>query len=482
MRRSTLVPLLAGICAAAGAGACGGSGGPTLDRAALLDPQTCQSCHPSQFQDWSGSMHAYASDDPVFRAMNQRVQRENPQAGPFCLQCHAPMAVRDGLTVDGSNLDQVPQTHHGVTCYFCHSAESVAGTHNNPLTLSTDGSLFGPFGDPVAGTPHKAAYSALLDDSTTDSANMCGSCHDIQNLQQAHVERTFAEWQQTLFAVPPNGTTCAQCHMPGSNGPASTVSTGKVRRVHSHVLAGVDLALTAGFPQKDAQKASAQDFLDRTLQATLCLDPSANSLQLTFDNVGAGHGFPSGATPDRRAWVEVTATSGGQPLYSSGGASSLPLEGSPDPDLWLVRDCMTDAAGAPTGLFWRAASVEDDQLPASLTANINDPRSFMSHRQRTFPSTPGQGLSATPDHITLAVHLKAIGDDVLADLVQSKDLDPSVPSQLASYTLAAAALDWTPTTAKTKTDPSTGLPRLCVTSGTYNANVTAAPSHARCGP
>jgi len=143
---------------------------------------------------------------------------------------------------------------------------------------------------------------------------------------------------------------------------------------------------------------------------------------------------------------------------------------------------MTDAAGAATGLFWQAASVEDDQLPASLTANINDPRSFMSHRQRTFPSTPGQGLPTTPDHITLAVHLKAIGDDVLADLVASKDLDPSVPAQLASYTLAAAALDWTPATAKTKTDPSTGLPRLCATSGTYNANVTPAPSHARCGP
>jgi hypothetical protein len=475
MRRSTLVPLLAGICAAAGAGACGGSGGPTLDRAALLDPQTCQSCHPSQFQDWSGSMHAYASDDPVFRAMNQRVQRENPQAGPFCLQCHAPMAVRDGLTVDGSNLDQVPQTHHGVTCYFCHSAESVAGTHNNPLTLSTDGSLFGPFGDPVAGTPHKAAYSALLDDSTTDSANMCGSCHDIQNLQQAHVERTFAEWQQTLFAVPPNGTTCAQCHMPGSNGPASTVSTGKVRRVHSHVLAGVDLALTAGFPQKDAQKASAQDFLDRTLQATLCLDPSANSLQLTFDNVGAGHGFPSGATPDRRAWVEVTAYAGGNAIYSSGGAGPAPAASTPDPDLWLIRDCIYDQLGSEQTMFWRAATVASNQLPGPMVPS--------QHTQKIYPDptrVPG-GLPSAPDRVTVAVHLQAIGDDVLSDLVQSGDLDASVPPLVARYDLGGgAALEWTPASATVVVNPTTLATLLCVTTGNYWPTTVPAVSHAAC--
>ena len=38
---------------------------------------------------------------------------------------------------------------------------------------------------------------------------MCGSCHDIQNLQGAHVERTFEEWQATLFAAPPDGQGCA---------------------------------------------------------------------------------------------------------------------------------------------------------------------------------------------------------------------------------------------------------------------------------
>src|SRR6185295_7870613 len=82
------------------------------DRAALLDPQNCKSCHPVHVDEWAGSMHAYASDDPLFRAMNKRGQREtNGALGDFCVKCHAPLAVRDGLTRDGLNLDQVPATH-----------------------------------------------------------------------------------------------------------------------------------------------------------------------------------------------------------------------------------------------------------------------------------------------------------------------------------------------------------------------------------
>ena len=43
-----------------------------LSRDQLLDPETCKTCHPDQFREWSGSMHAYAADDPVFVAMNAR--------------------------------------------------------------------------------------------------------------------------------------------------------------------------------------------------------------------------------------------------------------------------------------------------------------------------------------------------------------------------------------------------------------------------
>src|SRR5262249_55667740 len=126
MRRPVL--LLPAILAAIG---CSGSDQTELTRDQLLDPQSCAGSHQEQFNDWAGSMHAYASTDPVFRAMNKRGQREtNGALGKFCVNCHAPMAVREGATTDGLNLDQVPDKLKGVTCYFCHSMESITGTHD----------------------------------------------------------------------------------------------------------------------------------------------------------------------------------------------------------------------------------------------------------------------------------------------------------------------------------------------------------------
>jgi hypothetical protein len=461
-------------------GACGDGTKPTkFDREALMDPESCRTCHPSQYDEWSGSMHAYAADDPVFVAMNARGQRETGGAlGSFCVSCHAPVALREGLTQDGTNLAQVPRAKKGVTCYFCHATESVSDTHNNPLVLAKDDALFGAFGDPVPGTPHVARYSPFLDGKRAESAAACGSCHDIVNQHGAHVERTFKEWQASLFSAPTTGLSCGQCHMEGSDGPASTTST-RVRRLHRHDFPAVDLALTP-FPNAEEQRARSQELLDSTVQSTVCWNPVTSQIEVTLDNAGAGHGWPSGATPDRRAWVELAAYRGGELVYESGGAAAAPLEGSKDPDLWLVRDCLFDETGAETALFWEAARVESNQLPAAQTANVNDPASFIPHRQRAFPASGT--LEQAPDRITLKVHLQAIGDDVLNDLVASGDLAPDVPARIARYELAGAALEWTTATARLRPDGKTGFLKPCVSTGTYNPNVTPAVSHAHCGP
>jgi hypothetical protein len=471
-----------GMVALIAHGGCGGGSSTTsLTHEELMDPETCKTCHPAAYQDWSGSMHAYASEDPVFRAMNQRAQRETQGAlGDFCVKCHAPVAVQHGMTTDGLNLDTLAPKMKGVTCYFCHAAETVDGTHNNPLTLAQDDKFYGPFDKPASGTPHKAIYSRLLDGTTVESAAMCGSCHDIQNQQGAHVERTYEEWQTTLFAALPNGQGCADCHMKATSGAASTVST-KVRTLHAHTFPGVDLAVT-DFPQMNVQRAQAQAMLDLLIQPTLCLNELTNKLDLTLENVTAGHGFPSGATPDRRAWIELTAYAGGNVIYSSGTQSALPLEGSADPDLWLMRDCLFDGAGTEKRMFWEAVTLGDPaSVPGSVMQSINDPSSFnKSHPKKTYPVDGA--LPMAPDHVTVKVHLQAIGDDVLADLVQSGDLDPSIPPKIARYELgAAAALDWTPATAVPKVDPVSSQPLLCVvTPITYRTNTAPANSNARC--
>ena len=116
---------------------------PTLPIEQLEDPASCKECHPQHYAEWSGSMHAYASDDPVFVAMNRRGQRE-AQLGTFCVQCHAPMAVALGLT-DGTNFDPttLPPKARGITCYFCHDVAKIVDDHNNGLELALDDNMRG---------------------------------------------------------------------------------------------------------------------------------------------------------------------------------------------------------------------------------------------------------------------------------------------------------------------------------------------------
>src|SRR5258708_18031752 len=130
-----LLGLLGAVAACAACSSGGGEDqGPTYTRERLMDPNTCKECHADHFTEWSGSMHAYSSTDPIFRAMNERGQKETSGAlGDFCVNCHAPLAVREKATTDGTNLDTVPASLQGVTCYFCHQVTDVTGTHNNPL-------------------------------------------------------------------------------------------------------------------------------------------------------------------------------------------------------------------------------------------------------------------------------------------------------------------------------------------------------------
>ena len=176
---------------------------PTFTKQQLMDPASCVECHAEHHAEWAGSMHAYASTDPIFRAINAKGQEETQgELGDFCVRCHAPVALALGLTEDGLNLDEVPDWAQGVTCYFCHSVESVNGTHNNPLALSDDGVFRGPYSDAAANTAHASTYSPLLDGDQRESADMCGACHDIvtQDPHRIHLERTYSEWKTSLFA------------------------------------------------------------------------------------------------------------------------------------------------------------------------------------------------------------------------------------------------------------------------------------------
>lgn len=419
----------------------------TLPLADLMDPETCKDCHPRHYREWASSMHAYASEDPVFRAMNERGQRETDgELGDFCVKCHAPMAVREGFTDDGLDLDQAPDHVKGITCYFCHNVVAVEGEHDNPLVLANDTTMRGSILDPVRPSAHGVEYSPLLDGYVHESSSMCGACHDIVNPNGVHLERTFAEWKHSVFGsdtVFEGFVSCNQCHMHKRDGIAADDPDSMVgqRELHEHLWAGIDVALTP-FPDAEVQRKAVEFELSTTVIARLVVeDPTQTTVILESQS---GHRTPSGATQDRRMWVEFVAyDANGNVIFASGDVADDEIvdkpEGDPerDPHLWIFRDYIFDEAGEETHMFWEAAPSEAH--PDGYESN-------------TMPGTIEFGVAHTvpksypvfnPARVTMRVRVRPMGLDVLDDLIASGDLDPTIRDAMPSHTLGGTVLEWT---------------------------------------
>lgn len=401
-----------------------------------LDPKTCQQCHPDHYREWAGSMHAYAVKDPVFLAMNRLGQDATQgRLGDFCVRCHAPLAVRLGLTHDGRNLDQVPEALHGVTCAFCHQVDAVTGDHNNALHLAQDGRFRASLSQPQTNPVHGSTYSRLHDAARAESSALCGSCHDIVTPRGVALERTYQEWRHSFYAKPSSagGLSCIACHMPGRDGQAAT--GGPPRRIHAHRWPGVDVALEEDFPDRDAQRDAVQTLLDTTLGSRLCVvkTKTAVELRVTLENLAAGHAFPSGAAQDRRLWVAISAWKNGREVFASGHQGPETTRHDADRP-WLFRDALRDVHGAETHRFWEAARILPNTLPVAAPGRAD------AHRQRIYRYTAAE----LPDEVRLAVHLQPIGRDVLDELVRLNYLEAEDREQVPTFTLAGASQVWRP--------------------------------------
>ena len=442
----SLIPI--GVLTSIGCGAAG-EARPVEE---LMQPEACMECHPKHVREWSGSMHAYASDDPVFLAMNRRGQEEtNGELGDFCVQCHAPMAHRLGLTTDGLNLADVPRWAKGVTCYFCHNAVEVEGEHNNPIRLAMDQTMRGGLADPVTSPAHFSAYSPLIDADRPESSPMCGSCHDIVTPAGVHLERTFSEWKETIFAQPDPRLqlSCSQCHMIASTdtvaeGPGLDVPLRPFGR-REHTFAGLDMALTP-WPEQDSQRAAIERDLRGVLLPRLCVLPvDGGRIDYRLDNIGAGHMFPSGATADRRVWAEVIAyDAADQIIFQSGllppGDLLRDPESLADPNLWTIGTVSKDADGQPTELFWRVATLDHPGtlLKPAVTTDPQDPR-FYHAVERSFRIP---GLLPQVRRVTARVLVRPLAMHLLEDLAASGHLTVDYRAMVPTFVPAGSVLEW----------------------------------------
>jgi hypothetical protein len=370
--------------------------------------------------------------------MNAQAQKED-QLGSFCVNCHAPMAVRTGATEDGLNLEELPSHLKGVTCYFCHSVESVDGSHNNPLRLAQDNSMRGAIREPIENTAHLSSYSPHLDRDSPASSSLCGSCHDIVLKNQVHLERTFSEWQASLFG-PGKGQTlnCGNCHMEGSSGLAAEYPGVKLREVHDHSMPAVDIALTP-FPQQAEQRALVEMEVKSGIIAQICVGATLSTTPVTvvLENSFAGHGIPSGATQDRRLWLQLQAFSKDELIFESGRVEKEQPAvdvAEKDPNMWLFREKALDATGKELHMFWRAEKLEPNLLNAPALLNDQE-----HQRNRLYEIPLNDGI---PDRVVVTMFMRPMGIEILKDLTENGYLNASYQKTIPTF-VALNPIEWT---------------------------------------
>jgi hypothetical protein len=437
-------------------------GGDKLPVKTLEDPNTCSECHMQHYTQWSGSMHAYASDDPVMLAMNKRGQRDTQnQLGKFCLQCHAPMAVALGIVTDANAADFDPTTlppqARGITCYFCHNVKKVIDDHNNGLQLALDQTMRGAVHDPVDSPAHDSTYDKMMD-AYTDQSVMCGSCHDVVTPRGVALERTYTEWQGSIFSTTDPARelpkTCTACHM--QSDPSTTVIADKpglavksrTDSFHLHEWPAIDQAMI-DFPETATQTAAIQEILDPALLIVggapvaggaapggICLDPPG-TLTVRMVTGTPGHMYPSGAAQDRRTWLELIAyDSNNNILFQSGTvADGTDPDPAADPSLIGFWDRTYQDSGMPAHFFWDVATVQSKLLLPPVTF---DP-SVMGYDHST-TATFNLGPQYTNiEKITARLRTRPLPFATLDELVSTGDLDASIASKFRDpkYTLGS---------------------------------------------
>ena len=348
-------------------------------------PEYCGSCHPNHYEQWRGSMHAYASKDPIFIAMNKKgISETEGRLGQFCVQCHAPVAsLKDRLpvseTADGFIMPidlSDPLIGHGIQCVTCHSIESIQGTQNAQFTLS-ETTYYGRTGSEAANAAHPMKASALFNDPNQQSL-LCGTCHDVLNPNGARLEATFSEWYGNAYNAPNDPAqhrTCQDCHMPTYRG--KMTPDGPEQELHAHTFVGVDQALIPGFPNKEIQA----QLVRQLLQDCAILDVRFNGvnengaavLVASVENINNGHNLPSGSTADRQVWVHIQVRDEeGQLMFESGmldanddlmdGVDGHSLRPDGDPELLLFGQFIYGADGEHVTFPWQAHTYTDNLI------------------------------------------------------------------------------------------------------------------------
>jgi tetratricopeptide (TPR) repeat protein len=361
--------------------------GNNIPAQTLMRDGYCKECHAEAHEQWSQSVHRFASfNNPVY-LMSVRNTREvmlkrdgDVRGARFCAGCHDLVPLLSGA-FDDPDFDDVnhPTAHAGITCTSCHAITNINSVRGNadftieepihyPFAFSENLWLSGLSRQLVKANPgfHQKTFLKPLH----RSAEFCGSCHKV-NLPQTLNHYKWLRGQNhydsfrlsgvsghgvTSFYYPPMAkANCAGCHMPlqaSTDFAARDFDGSGQRSIHRHDFAAANTALPflLGLDQKgienrremlrsalrvDLMGVREGERIDDPLIAPLrpevpaLLPGRSYLLEIVVRTTGMGHSFTEGTADSNEVWVEVRAEHQGRLIAHSGGLDPQTQEVDP---------------------------------------------------------------------------------------------------------------------------------------------------------
>jgi len=233
---------------------------------ASLTPESCGVCHPVQYADWRGSIHAAASGPGIAGQLVEMWQTD-PASASGCYACHAPLTeqrpfIRTPAGFETNADYDATLADKGVPCAACHVRR-----HERFGPPRRDGSLRNRA--PRERLPHHGVTRtpAFL------ASEFCRGCHQFAPngpaLNGKLLQDTYSEWKASPFAR--TGVQCQDCHMPDRRH--------QWRGIHDPAVVRAGLTITA---RTDTARYRPGDWA---------------SLILTVTSTRVGHAFPTYVTP-----------------------------------------------------------------------------------------------------------------------------------------------------------------------------------------
>jgi len=330
------------------------------NKAEFTPPETCAECHPQQYQEWTGSVHALALKDPIYQGeLNKAVKAVGHDISRQCEGCHSPAGVVTGEVKAPGLKGLSSMAINGVSCDICHSVKGHTGwqtpyhqPENGSLVLSPgketpEGVVltkYVPY-KPEAGCGeglHECVEQPLL-----KQAELCANCHQVHHYEtHTPLESTYREWKDSPYSV--KNIACQDCHMVAYDTfvRSADTFTKPARGEFRHYFNGANFLLyhlLEAAAQKSGDKELAANAHEKYEMAVARLkaaadvevlpvyrDNSLAEIKVRVHNKRAGHHMPTSLTNIRQIWLEMTVTDqNGKVLMTTGTVGkdgSLPEE------------------------------------------------------------------------------------------------------------------------------------------------------------